>query len=70
MVVVSFADPATTPPMTPIAAGMTMNHFLPNLSLKNPWFGQHVGKLELDGLRSDQNGPEGESDQKVGVGNP
>lgn len=36
MVVVSFADPAITPPMTPIAAGITINHFLPNLSLKKP----------------------------------
>lgn len=38
-VVACFEDPAITPPATPMSAGKTMNHFLPNLSLKEPLCG-------------------------------
>lgn len=34
---VDFADPEVIPPATPMAAQMTINHFLPNLSLKEPY---------------------------------
>jgi hypothetical protein len=36
IVVIDWAEPDTTEPTTPMMLAMTMNHFLPNRSLKEP----------------------------------